>query len=100
MLSQIQQRSTLVPGGVPLEGNWSGMVKSFGADAALNEALTRWSLAESKPLVLLLDEYMDRCGAAAGRLVVFDRDPERSGKDRIFRREAATSAGAITIWGM
>ncbi len=56
MLSQIQQRSTLVPGGVPLEGNWSGMVKSFGADAALNEALTRWSLAESKPLVLLLDE--------------------------------------------
>ncbi len=44
--------------------------------------------------------YMDRCGAEAGHLIVFDRAPDRTRREKIFRREAATAAGAVTIWGM
>ncbi len=44
--------------------------------------------------------YMDRCGADAGHLIVFDRAPDRPWREKIFRREAATAAGAVTIWGM
>ena len=46
--------------------------------------------------------YMDRCGADAGHLIVFDRSTERSWKEKIFRREAPTGAGAtrVTVWGM
>ena len=46
--------------------------------------------------------YMDRCAAEAGHLIVFDRSPERSWEEKIFRREAPTGAGAtrVTVWGM
>ena len=50
--------------------------------------------------------YADRCGAEAGHLIVFDRAPERTWDEKIFRRAApprtappATDA-SITIWGM
>ena len=43
--------------------------------------------------------YMDRCGAEAGHLVVFDRAPDRPWADKIFRR--VPSGGApVTVWGM
>ena len=46
--------------------------------------------------------YLDRCGAEAGHLIVFDRSPERSWEEKIFRREAPPGAGAapVTVWGM
>ena len=44
--------------------------------------------------------YMDRCGAEAGHLIVFDRAPDRTWREKIFRREASTAAGAVTVWGM
>ena len=46
--------------------------------------------------------YMDRCGAEAGHLIVFDRSPERSWEEKIFRREAPPGAGVamVTVWGM
>ena len=46
--------------------------------------------------------YMDRCGAEAGHLIVFDRSTERSWDEKIFRRDAPTGAGAtrVTVWGM
>ena len=46
--------------------------------------------------------YMDRCGAEAGHLIVFDRSPERSWEEKIFRRDAPSGAGAarVTVWGM
>ncbi len=44
--------------------------------------------------------YMDRCGAEAGHLIVFDRAPDRTWREKIFRREASTTAGAVTVWGM
>ncbi len=46
--------------------------------------------------------YMDRCGAEAGHLIVFDRAPDRTWEEKLFRREApAASSGApVTVWGM
>ena len=43
--------------------------------------------------------YMDRCGAAEGHLVVFDRDPDRSWTDKVFRRAPDRDA-RIHVWGM
>ena len=45
--------------------------------------------------------YLDRCGAEAGHLIVFDRSPERSWEEKIFRRVAPPATGApVTVWGM
>ena len=45
--------------------------------------------------------YLDRCGAEAGHLIVFDRSPERSWDQKIFRRTVPSGTGGpITVWGM
>ena len=44
--------------------------------------------------------YLDRSGATAGHLVVFDRSEERSWAEKIYRREAEQDGFPITIWGM
>ena len=43
--------------------------------------------------------YMDRCGAAEGHLVVFDRDADRSWAEKVFRR-APDRDVRIHVWGM
>ena len=44
--------------------------------------------------------YMDRSGAKAGHLVIFDRSGKRSWWEKIYRREAERDGFPITIWGM
>ena len=46
--------------------------------------------------------YLDRCAAEAGHLIVFDRAPDRTWEDKIFRREVPDDAGRapVTVWGM
>ena len=44
-------------------------------------------------------DYMDRCGAEAGHLVVFDRGDGRW-SDRTFHREPAHEGARIHVWGM
>ena len=44
--------------------------------------------------------YMDRCGAEAGHLIVFDRAPERPWAEKIFRRASAGAGAPVTVWGM
>ena len=45
--------------------------------------------------------YLDRCGAEAGHLIVFDRSPERSWDEKVFRREPPPGTEPpITVWGM
>ena len=39
-----------------LHGVWPGILATAGPHEALTEALTRWSMADPKPLVLLIDE--------------------------------------------
>ena len=46
-------------------------------------------------------EYMDRCDAEAGHLIIFDRREGRRWSDKIFRdRRALDSDVEIDIWGM
>ena len=44
--------------------------------------------------------YMDRCAAAAGHLVIFDRRPDRKWAEKIFRREESVDGRPVTVWGM
>jgi len=44
--------------------------------------------------------YMDRCEAAEGHLVVFDRTEGRSWDEKIFRRDECEGGAPITVWGM
>ena len=45
--------------------------------------------------------YMDRCGAEAGHLIVFDRSDERTWAEKVFRdRRAAPDGAEIAVWGM
>ena len=43
--------------------------------------------------------YMDRCGAEAGHLVIFDRENGRW-DDKLFRRPATVDGVTIEVWGM
>ena len=45
-------------------------------------------------------DYMDRCGAEEGHLVIFDRRPRRKWSDKIFRRARKFKGRTITVWGM
>ena len=45
-------------------------------------------------------DYVDRCGAEAGHLIVFDRAPERSWEQKIFRRAPSGGGVPVTVWGM
>ncbi len=45
-------------------------------------------------------DYMDRCNAEAGHLVIFDRTTEREWNERIFRRDETLNGRAVTVWGM
>ena len=44
--------------------------------------------------------YVDRCRAAAGHLVLFDRSDDRSWEEKLFRRREAAGAVIIEVWGM
>ncbi len=44
--------------------------------------------------------YVDRCGAEAGHLIVFDRSPERTWEEKVFRRPPAAEGAPVTVWGM
>ena len=44
--------------------------------------------------------YADRCGAEAGHLIVFDRAPERTWEQKIFRRPPERDGVPVTVWGM
>ena len=44
--------------------------------------------------------YMDRCGAEAGHLIVFDRAPDRPWAEKIFRRPPSGDGVPVTVWGM
>ena len=46
-------------------------------------------------------EYMDRCDAEAGHLVVFDRRENRRWEEKVFHRRQVSESGVeIDIWGM
>ena len=44
--------------------------------------------------------YMDRCGTSEGHLVIFDRTPDKSWEEKLFRRQEQVDGKIITVWGM
>ena len=45
-------------------------------------------------------EYMDRCAAESGHLVIFDRRADRRWDDKVFQGRRGSSSGvAIEAWG-
>ena len=56
VLSGLGSRARMTLGDEFLAREWSGILAEFGPNGALGEALTRWSEASPKPLVLLIDE--------------------------------------------
>ena len=44
--------------------------------------------------------YMDRCAAADGHLVIFDRTEGRAWDQKVYRREEADGGAPVTVWGM
>ena len=44
--------------------------------------------------------YMDRCAAAEGHLVLFDRTEGRSWDDKVYRRDETEGGARVTVWGM
>ena len=44
--------------------------------------------------------YMDRCAAAEGHLVLFDRSAGASWDDKVFRRTETAGGPPVTVWGM
>ena len=44
--------------------------------------------------------YMDRCGAEAGHLVIFDRAADRSWDEKVFQRRETGGGVEIDVWGM
>ena len=45
-------------------------------------------------------EYMDRCGADEGHLVIFDRTTGKPWEEKLFQRQETVHGKVITVWGM
>jgi len=45
-------------------------------------------------------EYADRCAAQESHLIIFDRRPGRTWKERIWQRQEQYNGLPITVWGM
>jgi hypothetical protein len=45
-------------------------------------------------------EYMDKCGASEGHLVIFDQRKRKSWKEKIFMRKESINDCKIWVWGM
>ena len=44
-------------------------------------------------------DYVDRCRAESGHLVIFDRDESKPREEKLYRREESLGGRAVTVWG-
>ena len=44
--------------------------------------------------------YIDRCGAEAGHLVIFDLRPGVSWEERLFQKDPEPGESPVTVWGL
>ena len=45
-------------------------------------------------------EYLDRCGAEEGHLVIFDRALDKAWEEKLFQRYETVRGQRMTVWGM
>ena len=50
--------------------------------------------------IVQTSDYMDRCGAEEGHLVIFDQSEGQSWSEKIFRRTETAGGKEVTVWGM
>ena len=80
----------------PLRGGAGGTQRAVIECKVLHRSLDetlRAGLAQTRA-------YMDRCAAAEGHLVIFDRSADRSWEDKLYRRHEADGGASVTVWGM
>ena len=66
----------------------------------LTGAADRGSYADRDEGVEQTLGYMDRRGAEAGHLIVFDPAPDRTWEDKLFHHPPAPGGAPVTVWGM
>ena len=44
-------------------------------------------------------DYMGRCDAASGHLVIFDRDGSKPWEEKLYRRDESLGGETVTVWG-
>ena len=44
-------------------------------------------------------DYMDKCRAESGHLVIFDRDESKPWEEKLYRREESQGGRLVTVWG-
>ena len=74
-----------------------GRTRKFVVECKLRRGELERTIAEGVTQTL---GYMDRCGAEAGHLIVFDRAPARTWEEKVFRRDPAADGPPVTVWGM
>ena len=74
-----------------------GRTRKFVIECKLRRGDLERTIAEG---VTQTRGYMDRCGAEAGHVIVFDRAPERPWSEKVFRRDPAADGAPVTVWGM
>ena len=106
ILDELATRARLALGDGFVDSVWLDVLARSGPDAALRQVLIRWTQADPRPLVrtirdgvVRIADYMDRCSAEAGHLVVFDRG-DGAWSDKVFRRRAAAGGAEVHVWGM
>ncbi len=84
----------------PLDGDFTGVVQRIVIECKLQRPGRKREKVIEKALAQTAD-YADRCGADEAHLLIFDRDPKRKWKERIFHESGRKFEGrAIEVWGM
>ena len=80
------------PAGAPQARAWKAVIECKLLRGS-REATARTGLEQTRA-------YLERCGAAEGHLVIFDRTEGRSWSEKLFRRHETASGAPVTVWGM
>ncbi len=82
----------LWPAGAPPDGARRMVIECKLLRRSLEETI-RTGLEQTRA-------YMDRCAAAEGHLVIFDRTADTPWSEKLFRRTERAGGIPITVWGM
>ncbi len=83
--------------GVPSWIRWQGPVQKAVIELKILHKSLERTIAEG---LAQTREYMDRCDAKEGHLIVFDRREDVSWEQKIFKRAEEYKGQLITVWGM
>ena len=80
------------PAGAPPARTWRAVIECKLLRGS-RDATVRTGLEQTRA-------YLDRCGAAEGHLVIFDRTEGRPWSEKLFRSQETASGAPVTVWGM